>query len=151
MFIWFKNIIENQNGILHTPSPGEKQIINLTNYLEQDQEYYFLDEPEKSLDNNFVNDVLVRKLNEKANQGKTIVIVTHNANLGIRTSPYLTIYRKIPDLESSENETFLGHAFIDKMSDIKKQEVNLFWTEVCEKILEGGSEAFNDRSNYYRK
>lgn len=152
MFIWYKDIIEDQDGNIHNPSEGEKQILNLTNYLEKEQDFYFLDEPENSLDNYFINNVIVEKINKKANEGKTFVIVTHNANITVRTNPFLTIYRLLSEKGDIENETYYGNAFDNVMYNNEKEKIaNFTWSDICEKILEGGKEAFYDRANYYSK
>ena len=45
---------------------------------------YILDEPELSLGNQYISDVIVPHLNNLANAKKRIVIATHNANIAVR-------------------------------------------------------------------
>ncbi|MBW1241602.1 MAG: hypothetical protein EIB84_01690 [Spiroplasma poulsonii] len=80
--------------------------------------------------------------------GKIVVIVTHNANIGVRTWPYSVIYRELSG-DSSENKTFIGSAFLRHFEDLNSTETSYSWEETSEKILEGGQDAFNERARIY--
>ena len=62
--------------------------------LFEDKEVYILDEPERSLGNNFINDVVLPRINELAKLKKTIIIATHNANIAVRTLPFVSILKE---------------------------------------------------------
>ncbi|WP_342273186.1 hypothetical protein [Spiroplasma endosymbiont of Acasis viretata] len=98
-----------------------------------------------------INEIIVQKINKLARDGKAVIIVPHNANIGVRTLPYLTIYRELNKNQNTENKTYLGNSFKETMHNIQNEETDFIWADICEKILEGGEEAFNDRSNYYGK
>ncbi|WP_127942659.1 AAA family ATPase [Mycoplasma sp. ATU-Cv-703] len=149
--VWFKNIIVDQNGNVCNPSSGEKQIIKLMAHLNEDKNYFFIDEPEQSLDQSFVNDKIVKIIRDKAKNNKTFVIVTHNANIGVRSLPYQTIYRELSeDGIADNNETYYGNPFLNEMTSINDDKKSVKWSDICSKILEGGKPAFLDRWNYYR-
>jgi len=78
------------------------------------------------LDNYFINNVIVEKINKKANEGKTFVIVTHNANITVRTNPFLTIYRLLSEKGDIENETYYGNAFDNVMYNNEKEKIANF-------------------------
>ena len=77
----------------YTPSSGEASMVMLQEELEADKEIYILDEPERSLGNEYINDVIVPLLKSHARTGKKVFISTHDANIAVRTLPYSSIYR----------------------------------------------------------
>ena len=81
------------NGKAYEPSNGESSMILLHRELKEDKEIYLIDEPEKSLGNDYINDVIVPLLKEKALLGKKVIVATHDANIAVRTLPYNSIYR----------------------------------------------------------
>ncbi len=81
------------NGISYNPSNGESSMILLHKELIEDKDIYLIDEPEKSLGNDYINDVIVPLLKERALLGKKVIIATHDANIAVRTLPYNSIYR----------------------------------------------------------
>lgn len=81
------------NGKSYNPSNGESSMILLHKELIEDKDIYLIDEPEKSLGNDYINDVIVPLLKEKALLGKKVIIATHDANIAVRTLPYNSIYR----------------------------------------------------------
>src|SRR5690606_7288299 len=103
-------------------------------------------EPEKSLGNDYINDVIVPLLKERAKIGKKIIIATHDANIAVRTLPYNTIYRK-HDLNSYK--TYIGNPFSNNLVNINDSKDLLNWKDTSMKILEGGREAFGERGNIY--
>ena len=83
------------DGKEYKPSTGESSMILLHKELCEDKPIYIIDEPEKSLGNDYISDVIVPILKEKALVGKTVIIATHDANIAVRTLPYNSIYWKI--------------------------------------------------------
>src|SRR5690606_30073849 len=75
------------DGNVYDPSNGECSMLNLHCELEEEKDVYLLDEPEKSLGNEYINDVIIPLINEKARQGKKVFISTHDANIAVRTLP----------------------------------------------------------------
>ncbi|MES9981749.1 MAG: hypothetical protein ABW107_23810, partial [Candidatus Thiodiazotropha sp. 6PLUC5] len=76
----------------YKPSTGEASMILLHRELNEDKEIYILDEPEKSLGNEYINNVIVPLIKEKAKIGKKVFIATHDANIAVRTLPYNSVY-----------------------------------------------------------
>ncbi|WP_342268487.1 ABC transporter ATP-binding protein [Spiroplasma endosymbiont of Aspidapion aeneum] len=146
--IWKRSKIIDQNGKDHNPSTGEEVLLTLTNYLDTEREFYFLDEPDKSLDNYFTNDEIVTRINSLAKNNKVIVLTTHNANIAVRTWPYSVIYRELGE-ESSENETYIGSPFLEYFQKNDGTQTKYKWKEIAVEILEGGKDAFHERGDLY--
>lgn len=130
----------------YTPSTGESSMILLQNELLEDKEIYLIDEPEKSLGNDYISEIIVPILKEKAKMGKKIIIATHDANIAVRTLPYNSIYRKY-DLNGYQ--TFQGNPFSNDLICDEEGVDSLDWKEISMKTLEGGKEAFGERDKIY--
>jgi predicted ATPase len=133
-------------GKEYNPSNGESSMILLHNELKQDKDIYFIDEPEKSLGNDYINDVIVPLLKERARQGKKVVIATHDANIAVRTLPYSSTYRQ-HDLNNYY--TFIGNPFTNNLVCVTGDKPNLDWKNISMKTLEGGRDAFGERGKIY--
>ncbi|QNO14357.1 hypothetical protein HYG86_06000 [Alkalicella caledoniensis] len=131
---------------LYSPSNGEASMLLLHKELSEDKEIYLLDEPEKSLGNDYINDIIVPLIQERAKLGKKVVIATHDANIAVRTLPYCSVYRKH---EITNYSTFIGNPFSDNLIEVNKPDNILNWKEVSMKTLEGGKEAFGERGKIY--
>lgn len=130
----------------YRPSTGEATMIVLDEILKGNYDVYLLDEPEKSLGNAYVNDVLVPRINDLSKQKKCVVIVTHNANIAVRTLPFVSIYK---EYVNGEYKTYIGNPYTNKLVNINNCEENKNWKDTSIRILEGGKEAFNERSEIY--
>ncbi len=133
-----------EDGEKYTPSTGEETMIILDETLRKESDIYILDEPEKSLGNSYINDTIVSRINDLAKRKKTLVIVTHNANIAIRTLPYQTILKYY----DGDYRTYVGNLYsgaLTNLSDGSKKG----WREESIRILEGGREAFNERGDIY--
>ncbi|MDM4015634.1 hypothetical protein, partial [Roseiconus lacunae] len=75
-------------GSPYLPSSGEASMVMLQKELETNKDIYILDEPERSLGNEYINDVIVPLIKERAFAGKKVFISTHDANVAVRTLPY---------------------------------------------------------------
>jgi len=131
---------------VYKPSQGEKSMLLLNLKLNQDADNYILDEPELSLGNQYISSTIVPILSKLANARKRIVIATHNANIAVRTLPYLSILRTH---NNGIYNTYLGNPFTNKLIDIDNENNILDWKEESLNILEGGEEAFEERSFVY--
>ena len=130
----------------YAPSNGESSMILLHKELEEEKEIYLIDEPEKSLGNDYINDVIVPILKKRAQQGKKIIIATHDANIAVRTLPYASIYR-LHDL--SRYYTFIGNPYTNNLVCIDGDKSSLDWKNISMKTLEGGRNAFGERGGIY--
>lgn len=144
-FIGISKYVGDESGNIYKPSQGEKSMLLLNMRLNTDSDNYILDEPELSLGNQYISDVIVPHLNKLANAKKRIVIATHNANIAVRTLPYLSIFRKH---NNGIYNTYLGNPFTNKLIAIDNKSI-LDWKEESLSILEGGEEAFGERSYIY--
>lgn len=136
------------NEQIYTPSNGESSMVLLHNELLKDKEIYLIDEPEKSLGNDYISEVIVPLIKEKARSGKRIIIATHDANIAVRTLPYNSIYR---EHDINGYYTYSGNPFSNSMVCNTGQKPNLDWKEISMKTLEGGKEAFGERGKIYGK
>ena len=134
------------NNQPYTPSNGESSMILLHTELMKDKEIYILDEPEKSLGNDYISDVIVPLLKNHAIQGHKVIIATHDANIAVRTLPYNSIYR-MHDI--NKYFTFTGNPFANKLVCKTGTKGDLDWKVVSMKTLEGGKEAFGERGKIY--
>jgi len=134
------------NGKVYEPSNGESSMILLFKELKEDKDIYLIDEPEKSLGNDYISDIIVPLLKEKALLGKKVIIATHDANIAVRTLPYNSIYRLY---ENGKGYTMTGNPFSNSLKCIYKLKPDLDWKEISMKTLEGGKEAFGERGKIY--
>ena len=130
----------------YNPSNGESSMILLHKELKEDKDIYLIDEPEKSLGNDYINDVIVPLLKEKALLGKKVIIATHDANIAVRTLPYNSIYRLH---DQNQYFTFTGNPFSNSLKCIYGSRPELNWKEISMKTLEGGKDAFGERGKIY--
>jgi len=130
----------------YTPSNGESSMVLLHNELMKDKEIYLIDEPEKSLGNDYISEVIVPLIKEKAKSGKRVVIATHDANIAVRTLPYNSIYR---EHDISGYYTYSGNPFSNSLVCSSRKKTNLDWKIISMKTLEGGKAAFGERGKIY--
>ena len=121
-------------------------MVLLHNELLEEKEIYIIDESEKSLGNDYISNVIVPMLKEKAQSGKTIIIATHDANIAVRTLPYNSIYR---EHDINGYYTYLGNPFSNNLICNNGSKSDLDWKGISMEKLEGGKEAFGERSKIY--
>lgn len=134
------------NGMIYSPSNGESSMILLHKELADDKDIYIIDEPEKSLGNDYINDVIVPLIKEKALLARKVIIATHDANIAVRTLPYNSIYRLH---DHGKGFTLTGNPFSNLLNCIYGTRPSLNWKEISMKTLEGGKDAFGERGKIY--
>ncbi|VDH15461.1 Predicted ATP-binding protein involved in virulence [Algoriella xinjiangensis] len=134
------------DGNVYTPSNGESSMVLLHNELMIDKEIYLIDEPEKSLGNDYISEVIVPLIKERAKSGKKVIIATHDANIAVRTLPYNSIYR---EHDISGYYTYSGNPFSNNLVCNSSIKSNLDWKLISMKTLEGGQSAFGERGKIY--
>jgi ABC-type lipoprotein export system ATPase subunit len=130
----------------YTPSSGEASMVMLQKELGTDKDVYILDEPEKSLGNEYISEVIVPLLKERAKAGKRVFISTHDANIAVRTLPYCSIYRCYGP---GGYRTYCGNPFTNNLVNIAEPTDLLDWKAISMRTLEGGEEAFGERGKIY--
>ena len=130
----------------YEPSTGESSMLLLHKELIERKDVYILDEPEKSLGNEYINNVIVPLIKDKAKIGKKIFIATHDANIAVRTLPYNSVYR-IHGINGYK--TFVGNPFLNNLVNINDEKDKIDWKEISMKTLEGGKSAFGERGQIY--
>lgn len=134
------------NSTIYNPSNGESSMILLHKELVEEKDIYLIDEPEKSLGNDYINDVIVPLIKEKSLLSKKVIIATHDANIAVRTLPYNSIYRLH---DKGKHFTLTGNPFSNSLNCIYGSRPSLDWKEISMKTLEGGKEAFGERGKIY--
>jgi predicted ATPase len=134
------------DGEYYDPSSGESSMVMLQKELEIDRDVYILDEPERSLGNEYISDVIVPLINERARAGKKIFISTHDANIAVRTLPYCSVYRAYGP---EGYKTYVGNAISNNLVNADDPADTLNWREVSMRTLEGGRDAFGERGRIY--
>jgi predicted ATPase len=130
----------------YEPSTGESSMLLLHKELKEDKDVYILDEPEKSLGNEYISNVIVPLIKEKAKMGKKIFIATHDANIAVRTVPYNSVFR---EHRKDGFKTFVGNPFSNHLINIKDEKDKIDWKEISMRTLEGGKSAFGERGRIY--
>ena len=144
LFLFYRHFtINNEN---YSPSTGESSMVLLHNELSEEKELYLIDEPEKSLGNDYISDVIVPLLKQHAQSGKKIIIATHDANIAVRTLPYNSIYR---EHDANGYYTYTGNPFSNNLKCNIEVKEDLDWKEISMKTLEGGRQAFGERGKIY--
>ena len=147
-FIGVRRFVElASTGIPYGPSDGEKGILLLERVLNQEADWYVLDEPEAGMSNSYIDGVIRPLVVKLGKAGKTVVIATHNANLAVRTLPYSSIYREHQN--GQEYKTYIGNPFTDKLVNIDESSDDVPWSGKSMEVLEGGEEAFFERMRIY--
>ncbi len=62
------------DGVQYSPSSGEASMVMLQKELGTDKDVYILDEPERSLGNEYISDVIVPLIKERARAGKKYLL-----------------------------------------------------------------------------
>ena len=70
----------------------------------------------------YINDIILPRLIELSKLNKTIIVSTHDANIGVRTLPLLSVYRE-----------YLGDGRFSKNFDAEGSRTRVEWS--CPKTL----------------
>lgn len=135
------------DGSPYEPSDGELAIILMKRFLSQDYDFYLLDEPEKGMGNSYIDKNIRGLITSLADNGKTVVLATHNANLAIRTMPVfsmMTVYQG-----KDAFTVFAGSPYSNQLVCLDDPGQVKNWASESMEILEGGKEAFYDRKDMY--
>jgi predicted ATPase len=132
----------------YVPSSGEEGILLLGHRLnDTSADVYILDEPELGMSNSYIDAIVRGRIQQIASMKKTVIIATHNANLAVRTLPYVSVYRE--HVNGDHYRTYFGNPFSDKLIDIEGLADSLSWSAKSLEVLEGSGEAFYNRKDIY--
>ncbi len=145
-FLGVSKQVITEDGAVYSPSNGEKGILLLQQALKEDADAYFLDEPELGMGNSYIDTDIRPLISNLGKQRKFVVVATHNANIAVRTLPYLSIFRVH---ENGEYKTYVGNPFDDKLINVSNDTDVRSWTEESLHSLEGSKEAFYERRDIY--
>lgn len=146
-FLGLSKITTSADGQRYVPSNGEKGILLLQQKLDVDADAYLIDEPELGMGNSYIDQCIRPKLSDLAKQQKIVIVVTHNANIAVRTLPYQSTFRSH---KNGTYHTYVGNPFTNKLTNIKDQTDVLSWKDESMHTLEGGQEAFYEREYIYK-
>lgn len=145
-FVGVSKQVVNDNGDVYSPSNGEKGMLLLQRALMNEADAYFLDEPELGMGNSYIDTSIRPLLVDLSKQHKYVVVATHNANIAVRTLPYMSIYRTH---SNGEYSTYIGNPFTDQLVNCDDPTDVLNWAEESLKSLEGSRNAFYERKDIY--
>lgn len=134
------------NSTEYKLSKGEETMIVLSEKCSSQHDVYILDEPEKSLGNSYVSQVLIPRLKTLDKLNKIIIIATHNANIAVGTAPLTSILKTY---DGYSYETYVGNSYSNTLTNIHKSSDVKDWKNETMNILEGGAEAFDERREIY--
>lgn len=146
MFLGLSKQVVTKDGEVYSPSGGERGILLLQKKLSENVDAYFLDEPELGMGNSYIDTNIRPILSELGKASKTVVVATHNANIAVRTLPYMSIFRVH---ENGCYRTYTGNPFDDKLINVDDCNDIKSWTEESLHTLEGGEDAFYERKSIY--
>lgn len=133
------------------PSTGEKSYILLKNILSKEEvDWFFIDEPERHLNSQFISEVLLLDIEQLIKKGKTIVITTHNNILGINTNPSNYLLRENIETNDGVFSTWYGNMASKNMLplfDGKEEKKNI--TSILLRYFEGNKDLYMYRNNIY--
>ena len=145
-FIGYSKQVVLENGDEYNPSNGEQGIIMLQKALSEERDCYLLDEPELGMGSSYIDATILPIIMDLAKRRKYVVVATHNANLAVRTLPYMSIYRTH---SNGQYETYTGNPFNDQLVSVTDPTDIMSWTEESLRTLEGSEKAFYERKNIY--
>lgn len=145
-FIGLSKVVVDKDGNPYEPSNGEKGILLLQQVIKDDADAYLFDEPELGMGNSYIDATIRPQISDLARRHKTVVIATHNANLAVRTLPYMSIFRRY---ENGKYYTYVGNPFRNELTNVDDESDLLNWTVESMHTLEGGRDAFYERKDIY--
>ena len=145
-FIGVSKQIVKESGEEYSPSNGEKGMLLLQRAINDEADAYFLDEPELGMGNSYIDTTIRPMLVNLSKRHKFVVVATHNANIGVRTLPYTSIYRTH---SNGIYTTYIGNPFSDKLVNVNNEKDVLNWADESLKSLEGSRDAFYERKDIY--
>ena len=145
-FLGVEKYISDVEGNPYSPSNGEESIILLQRTLNREAEAYILDEPELGMGNSYIDSTIRPLIINLAKQRKYVIVATHNANIAVRTLPYMSVFRTH---EKGVYATYCGNPFNDLLVNIEDSNDIKSWSVESLHTLEGGTEAFYERKDIY--
>lgn len=145
-FLGLSKQIVAEDDSEYKPSSGEKSMLLIQKMLKTNSDAYFLDEPELGMGNSYIDSTIRPQLVALAKQRKIVVVATHNANVAVRTLPYVSIFRIH---KNGEYKTYIGNPFNNYLVNIFDAEDKKNWKIESMHTLEGGPEAFYERKDIY--
>jgi len=110
------------------------------------QVIHFVNYTINTMGNSYIDSTIRPMLVNLSKMHKFVVVATHNANIGVRTLPYTSIYRTH---SNGIYTTYVGNPFSDKLVNIDDENDVLNWAEESLKSLEGSRDAFYERKDIY--
>lgn len=133
----------------YNPSEGEKSILSIVAILEnQEYDCYLFDEMERGLGNKYIADYIIPRLKQLRDNGKTLIISTHNANIAISTLPSQSIYCRYPH---PSGYYMIGNMYSNQLINFKNPQEIVTWEPLAIEHLEGNETMFVRRKNIWNQ
>ena len=129
-------LIESDGQPVHKLSPGGRSSVMLPLIALSDDVPLIIDQPEDNLDNRMVGQTLSSILS-RLKERRQIIVTTHNPNIVVGGDAEQVVVLDAPTARSAR---------IERTGDIDDPEI----IDAVIKIMEGGREAFEERSRRYR-
>jgi phospholipid/cholesterol/gamma-HCH transport system ATP-binding protein len=125
-------------------SSGEKKVVSFIRALALDPDILFMDEPSSFIDNTTAEKIL-RILKRLKNQGKTLIMATHNPTLTSQLGDYLVILKDGAIVEFGEMKqvTKSKNPYVMEVLSEILSEAATYDTDLLD-LLEADSDAQND-------
>ena len=147
-FVNYLNVLSHNFSNDFKPSNGEQSILLVDAALNNKAcDVILLDEPDSGMGADYINDILIPEIRERARENKIIVIVTHDPNMVVRTHPYNCLYRT--ETGSLSYKSYMGSSFEEYMYNPDDINDKKTWVDSVLSICEGGVAAFNERMITY--
>ena len=144
--VFTKRKLYNNEKILNL-SAGQQSLFLLVKALNSPGDFVILDEPSSRIGTNSIMEYVNDKLAGLRRLGKTIIIATHNSNLGINTLPNNFIFRV---KENDAYKTLYSYIYSDYFMDEKHKRIQKHpFNNVIMDILEGGKNPYELRKGIY--
>ncbi|MDE8040931.1 hypothetical protein [Erysipelothrix rhusiopathiae] len=145
-FVCISRRYSTENQDYYIPSSGEEKVIAFQKALEEESQYYLLDEPEKSLGSLYTSTVILSQIKRLSKLRKCVVCTTHSANIAVLGMPLQSFLK---EYNNRVYETYSGNMFTNELVSLSNPVNSCSWSETSVNLLEGGKYAFDERSYAY--
>lgn len=146
LFGYYSEYYNNNRLLENGLSSGQKKLLSIHRYLEKDETFYFLDEPEMSLDSKTIKENIFDKIENKISHENYIFIATHNPNIAL-LSMANNVILKIN--KNNEYHLFQGRTYQKYLLNVNDKSKKIVLNKHFIDLFEGGNKMFGDRRKIY--
>lgn len=148
LFGYYSEYYNNDRLLENGLSSGQKKLLSIYRYLRENETFYFLDEPEMSLDSKTIKENIFNKIENKISHDKYIFIATHNPNIAL-LSMANNIILKIN--KSDKYDLFQGRTYQKYLFNVNDKYNKIVLNHYFIDLFEGGNKMFDDRRKIYNE